>query len=394
MKSIQRILITAVGIVAFAGTAYAEPVMSDYTAFPPFLIVAPKPNVLILMDNSGSMFDFAYNFNGAAVSRGFDPAVDYYGYFQTDTWYESLGTLFVEAAKKSDRPKAANEWDGNFLNWLTMRKIEIARKVLVGGKCVSRSLTGDPHDLMAEKPDVSERGYLKEVDNAELYTPYVGTRCFKFTYGSAGTSEFAVGNGAGQCPITCTDVYNVKVHIDHEPTGVIQAEGDKVRWGLAFFNEHQGGRISKEMTDDIVSSMVTAIEGDRPNTFTPLGEGLWTSVGYFAQNPVTGDTGPRYYTPTAQSYRVGSDADPYNYGTGGTTDYIWCAKSFVLVRARHRRCDSSASTGQTGRLSWSWSWPRVKRSSWLTTQAHSESPRTTRMPSRGPLWRTTAWLAS
>jgi type IV pilus assembly protein PilY1 len=28
---------------------------------------------------------------------------------------------------------------------------------------------------------------------------------------------------------------------------------------------------------------------------------------------------------------VGSDADPYNYGTGGTPEYIWCAKSFVLV---------------------------------------------------------------
>jgi type IV pilus assembly protein PilY1 len=331
MKSIQRILITILGVVAFAGTAYAEPVMSDYTAFPPFLVVAPKPNVLILMDNSGSMFDFAYNYNGAAKSTGFNPGVEYYGYFDTSKWYVSLGNLFEEAAEKATRPKAAGEWDGNFLNWLTMRKIEIARKVLVGGKCVSRSLTGNPHDLLAEKPDVSERGYLKEVDNAELYTPYDGTRCFTFNYGSSGTSEFTVGDVPGACPVAGTDVHDVKVHLSSEPTGVIQAEGDKVRWGLAFFNESQGGRVVKEMTDDIVSSMVTAIEGDRPNTKTPLGEGLWTSVGYFAQMDVTGDTGPRYHTPNAQAYRVGPDADPYNYGTGGTPDYIWCAKSFILV---------------------------------------------------------------
>jgi type IV pilus assembly protein PilY1 len=331
MKSILRVIIPISVFFSCAGVSHAEPVMSDFTAYPPFLVVAPKPNVLILMDNSGSMFDFAYNFNGAGVSQGFDPAIDYYGYFDSSKWYVSLGTSFVEAADKAVRAKAVNEWDGNFLNWLTMRKIEIARKVLVGGKCVSRSLWGDPHDLLAEKPDVSERGYLKEVDNAELYTPYVGTRCFEFTYGSAGTSEFAVGIGAGQCPITMADVHNVKVHVDHEPTGVIQAEGDKVRWGLAFFNEHQGGRIAKEMNDDIVSNMITAIEGDRPNTYTPLAEALWTSVGYFAQDSTTGDTGPRYHTPNTQSYRVLAAADPYNYGTGGTTEYIWCAKSFILV---------------------------------------------------------------
>ena len=98
MKSILRYLSLILGIVVFTGTAYAEPVMSDYTAYPPFLIVAPKPNVLILMDNSGSMFDFAYNFNGAGVSQGFDPAIDYYGYFDTTKWYVSLGNLFVEAA--------------------------------------------------------------------------------------------------------------------------------------------------------------------------------------------------------------------------------------------------------------------------------------------------------
>ena len=151
MKNILRILIAIVCVVTCIGPLYAaEPTMSDFTAYPPFLVVSPKPNVLILMDNSGSMFDFAYNFNGAGVSEGFDPAVEYYGYFLTDTWYESLGNLFVEAAPKSSRAKAANEWDGNFLNWLTMRKIEIARKVLVGGKALSRSLSGDPHDLLAE----------------------------------------------------------------------------------------------------------------------------------------------------------------------------------------------------------------------------------------------------
>jgi type IV pilus assembly protein PilY1 len=305
--------------------------MLDFTAYPQFLVVAPKPNVLILLDNSASMFNFAYDFNGDATSMGFDPSVEYFGYFDPDKWYAYTGSLFEEAASKSARAKAANEWDGSFLNWLTMRRVDIARKVLVGGKCVSRSAEGNPHDLLAEEADMTSSGYLKEVADAEPYTPYEGRRCFTFDYGSAGTSEFWVGSSVGSCPCAGADNYVVKVHLSTKPTGVIQAEGDKVRWGLAFYNKEQGGRVAKEITDDIVSSMVTAIEGDRPGTNTPIAESLWTATGYFAQDPTTGGTGPRYHVPSAQSYRVGSDADPYNFGTGGTPEYIWCAKSFVLA---------------------------------------------------------------
>ncbi len=155
----KSIVFFAIGFaLIFPRTAYAEPTMADYTAYPPFLIVSPKPNVLILMDNSGSMFYFAYNFNGSGTSTGFNPDVRYYGYFNPDKWYVYTGTLFDESANKTDRAKQANEWDGNFLNWLTMRRIDIARKVLIGGRCVSRSLPGNPHDLLAEKADASSRG--------------------------------------------------------------------------------------------------------------------------------------------------------------------------------------------------------------------------------------------
>ncbi|MEW6442523.1 MAG: PilC/PilY family type IV pilus protein [bacterium] len=332
MKRIAIVLFICIGAVfVSASSSPAEPTMADYTAYPPFLIVSPRPNVLILMDNSGSMFYFAYNFNGSGTSTGFDPNTRYYGYFDPDMWYVYTGTLFEESGSKGVRAKLANEWDGSFMNWLTMRRIDIVRKVVVGGKCVARSLPGDPHDLLAEKSDASSRGYMKQVDLAENYTPYSGRRCFTFTYGSAGTSEFKVGSSVGSCPCTCVDLYNVKVHLSSEPTGVIQETGTDVRMGLMFYNSEQGGRVVKEMTDDIVSSMVTAIEGDRPGTWTPLGEALWTATGYFAQSSTTGTTGPRYYSPDPQSYRVGSAADPFNYGTGGTTEYIWCSKSFVLA---------------------------------------------------------------
>jgi type IV pilus assembly protein PilY1 len=332
-KDLVIILLSVILPISVVNDTHGEPSMTDFTAYPPFLTVAPKPNVLILLDNSGSMLSYAYDFNDAGVSRGFDPARRYFGYFESDLWYVYANSRFEPAAGKATRAKAANEWDGNFLNWLTMRRIDVARKVLVGG--ISRTLTGNPHELIGEQADSSMRGFRKEVNTADAYTPYWGTRCFEFTFGTASAADFEVSDHAGDCsamgPGDFSDTYPVKVVVPTKPTGVIQAQGDKVRWGLEFYNEEQGGRIAKEMTDDIVSSMVTAIELDRPGTWTPMAEALWTATGYFAQSPVTGDNGPRYHTPNAQSYRVGTDSDPYNYGTGGTPEYIWCAKSFVLV---------------------------------------------------------------
>ena len=49
------ILSTILVLTLPATIGHAEPSMTDFTAYPPFLTVAPKPNVLILLDNSGSM---------------------------------------------------------------------------------------------------------------------------------------------------------------------------------------------------------------------------------------------------------------------------------------------------------------------------------------------------
>ncbi len=306
--------------------------MADYCATPPYITTSVKPNVLIVLDNSGSMMYFAYNFNGSDVSVGFDPSRIYYGYFKSNMWYTYDNTRFVEAGSKSG-PRPANSWDGNFLNWLTMRRVDIARKVVVGGKAVSRIPGSNQHELQGEQADGTNRGYQKMVTNAQNYTPYSGTRCFTFNYGSATVSQFKVGTSGGTCPsgVSGSDVYNVRVWVGEEPLGILQKVGNKVRWGLEFYNENQGGRIHTEIRDDVVSSMVTGIEGTRPSTWTPLGEALWTAIGYFGQIDVTGDTGPRYFNPNSQSYRVSSDADPYNYGTGGQPYYIWCAKAFVIM---------------------------------------------------------------
>ena len=345
MKKISILFLAALICMSVSGKSAFAQNMADYCSTPPFVGQSVSPNVLIILDNSGSMFFFAYDFSGY-FSSGFTdsyPDSEYYGYFDPDKWYEYKNSRFEEQACKTNAPsscsltkrtKNANEWDGNFLNWLTMRRVDIARKVLVGGKAVSRSGQGNPHELIGEQPDYWGRGFLKWVNDVGNYTPYSGARCFTFNYGASSNERFKVGPSGGNCYSSVsgsTDVYNVKVWLSDEPTGVIQGVGDKVRWGLEFFNTSQGGRINTEISSNVVSSMVTAIESERPSTWTPLAEALWTATGYFAQDNTTGSNGPRYYNQDPYSYDVSDGADPFNFGTQGQPDFVRCAKSFVLI---------------------------------------------------------------
>ena len=94
-RALITIVLSVIVSMSLVNDTRAEPSMTDFTAFPPFLTIAPKPNVLILLDNSASMLSYAYDFNDAGVSRGFDPARRYYGYFEPDLWYVYLNSRFA-----------------------------------------------------------------------------------------------------------------------------------------------------------------------------------------------------------------------------------------------------------------------------------------------------------
>ena len=144
MKRLQAILIASVLAVLFlsAHQAYAvEPAMADYTHYPIFQVNAVAPNILIIMDNSASMNLQAYT--GAYVHT-----TRYYGYFEPFKKYTYGSNIFVRDTN--------GRWDGNFLNWLTMRRIDVARKVLMGGLATARTGGGNQTNI-GETP--SETGH-------------------------------------------------------------------------------------------------------------------------------------------------------------------------------------------------------------------------------------------
>ena len=147
-KVVGQTLVTAVCWFSFSAsimaTSFAEQ-SSDYLVTPPFLSQGiDKPNVVISLDVSGSMTELAYP---PGNNDSFDPELLYYGYYSADSSQDSENTdrrfsyrsLTINGDSDYYFVEDENgEWSGSFLNWLTMRRMDVVRKVLVGGKVRDR----------------------------------------------------------------------------------------------------------------------------------------------------------------------------------------------------------------------------------------------------------------
>lgn len=375
----SRIRAFAISVALFpilvAGSASAG--MNDYCQVPPYVIQNVPPTIMILMDISGSMFDLAYR-DGFATPEtdddasctttnvdnsssraclGYNPNFDYYGYFDSNYWYTYGSGTFTRHVPKpgsglsGSQAKTSTDawWDGNLLNWMTMRRIDIIRKVLTGGKPVGGTILG-------EIGDCNGRGKYFRVENAENYTPYSGTKIFDVNPSNRATCDGGgSGNGEFCDSSNCNNAnkFNVKVAISGTPAGVLQNRVKaSARVGLAFFRTSEGGYVQTVPTGTSMSAVINQINLTRPNANTPLGEALWTVAGYFSQTTsIPGFTtpagsGPRYANG---DYTTNLNNDPLNYGTGGAPRHPYCAKSFVLLLTDGEPCqDGNLPTNLLG----------------------------------------------
>lgn len=182
---------------------------SDYYAVPPFLPGQLKPNVLFMLDNSGSMKTPLYDKAGSWKNdcskdpgQGYNQEKEYAGLFNAeDTYYYdsdipidissfSNGALgyqvaidpsqtgaFIRSSTDCSLESGLNCWDGNFLNWLTTRRIDGVRKVLIGGKTETRSgfdylLRGDLQWKLVANNEPEDNHICKTV--ASVQSPFPG----------------------------------------------------------------------------------------------------------------------------------------------------------------------------------------------------------------------------
>ena len=143
------ILITAVFMIMVIPHSFlpaAPPLPSadliDYTADPPFLSENVPPLVMFVISKNHKLFYKAYNDvvdldEDDVIDSTYKDSIEYYGYFGSRICYTySSGSSRFEPdapATGTNYHSCSGQWSGNFLNWATMARIDVFRKVLYGG---------------------------------------------------------------------------------------------------------------------------------------------------------------------------------------------------------------------------------------------------------------------
>lgn len=327
------VLVCVIPLRGYAVQPPKGPQMTDYCSAPPFLVQAVEPNILIMMDMSGSMQYPAYgstitctgyNSNVAQISSAaetYDGTKDYYGYFRTDKFYQYGSNKFEEngdctVAQMNDPTQwSPTQIPGNVLNWATMSRYDILRKILDGGYSASVQL--NVHTLL------SKGGTWEFVDAA------MGC-IFSISGGTTQAHELTVTETApGSCPIysavTPLSGASVKVDVPElERVGVLQEISDRdndnvwddnaPRFGLMLSGEEEGEIIKEIQTGGNVADFNTAMQNKSlaGHDTTSTGEAIINALDYYTNQPFT--------YPWSGSANI--NADPW---------IDWCQLSYILV---------------------------------------------------------------
>jgi len=323
-------------------------VNADYASTPPFVSSVATPNIILLMDNSGSMSGLACDMSNPAdgdcrdaADRDFDNTFKFSGYFDSlycYTYDSGADARFEPATAKVSLSTACSttEWDGNFLNWATFRRFDAVKKSMTGGDCFlpraadsTCPTNGTPalKTVRAQATGVNTELNDLNYDGGTGVRTYLGRMPQADRYGNSGSNNATyIGVSGGYFCVdndstfnnNCGDSYSVrkyelKIGQSTEPTGVIQQVGAKARFGLFEFKPagdgarmlvSPGSRQSIDFSSSLVktfntntSAMVDSVQASFPSTWTPLAESLYETARYVAQINST-------YVPASYVYPI------------------------------------------------------------------------------------------
>ncbi|MCJ8315331.1 MAG: hypothetical protein MJK11_20480 [Pseudomonadales bacterium] len=146
MKKILGIIVAVLcNTQALSQSAYTA-TNDDFSAVPVLLSRSSTPLVMLAMSVDHQLFmkaysDYADNDGDGILDTTYDDDFSYYGYFNSNYCYKYGSGIFYPDSEVDDYPNntqqvcsSSNDWSGNFLNWATMTRLDILRKVLYGGK--------------------------------------------------------------------------------------------------------------------------------------------------------------------------------------------------------------------------------------------------------------------
>ena len=138
MKLLRNILLGASALLAFSTQAV------NFTPLPPYLTeIKGAPMVMLNLSRDHQLFFKAYNEysdlnNDGIVETQYLHSYRYYGYFDNQRCYtySTTNNRYTPTRKVSITDNycgGTGEWSGNFMNWATMTRMDVVRRILYGG---------------------------------------------------------------------------------------------------------------------------------------------------------------------------------------------------------------------------------------------------------------------
>ncbi|HID69335.1 MAG TPA: hypothetical protein EYP35_02480, partial [Desulfobacterales bacterium] len=353
----------------------SAPLMKHYKKTPAFISESEQPSAMLILDSSGSMRQMAYrealnprNWGGGCTDAltGFISTKSYYGYFENTAYY-----TWDAANDYFKKDNTSGEWSGNFLNWVIMRRIDVAKKVLTGGKVETTDPTILlPHDSISYdiRRLYDDTSAVIDINGNNRHTTPYHDRFYIYLDLDSGYQRMAVypvtrmDNSCGSntwVADTDTDHRFFREHVrikvanedlvDGSVQGLIQKNGDDIRFGLTIFDtddgdaheddppntadmDYNGGEV-KAYIGSSTTDIVQKINSTPADSWTPLAETLYTVAGLYAQDknssiPSTPSmtTGPMYAT---DAYSIGNANDPFYFSN--KSELVPCSKPFVIL---------------------------------------------------------------
>ncbi len=363
--------------------------MDQYYAVPPFVSDQVLPNIILVLDNSGSMSGLACDLSNPADGdcsdagdRPFTSASSFAGYFDPLLCYtyDTADARFEPATVKAALATACSntEWDGNFLNFATFRRFDALKKAMIGGDCfMARAADGTCPSygtpalktIRAQATGVNTELVDTEYAGGAGATTYVGRIPLADRSGSPATlwigvadAYFCIDNDT-TFNTDCGDGYSqrkywLKIGYTTEPTGVIQQIGAQARFGLFEFKPTGdgarmlvgvGSRQSIDFSGSTVetfntnmAAMVDAVQESFPSTWTPLSESIYETTRYIAQINST-------YLSTAYVYPIAYSGGNSNGVAFGGTGVGSIGASEITALTGTESCPAGYITNACGR---------------------------------------------
>ncbi len=250
-------------IVFFGVKSYG--MNSTYCAEPPFIQSVVPVNIMLVLDYSGSMTEYAY-------SGDYDSNKTYYGYFRHDKMYECSnwswnwsvwgwvcdGYWYIDNDASFNNSGDGIGWSifgelyftqkkaysGNVFNWLFMTRIDILRWILTGGE-VSKDVVVTEYGTEIKKEDVSSynpntgnvEGILQKIEKT-MQRPRIGAVFFsgyvfkRVKLSDEYTNLINAINNTSPSGATCTKcAVDEMKDLFSDDSDAVRNYGDPYKWG-------------------------------------------------------------------------------------------------------------------------------------------------------------------